>query len=140
MGGYQRTPKVYKLVFTDPEYDGLIVRVRSIKIGELRELLGLASAVAGGQVDLADASKVDRLFGVFADALLDWNLEDDQGRPVPANLEGVSTQDADFISEIVREWMKVFQVAGPLGNGSSDGAKSLEASLPMEARSPSRQN
>lgn len=140
MAGYKRESKVYKLVFADPDYDGLIVRVRSIKIGALRELLGLAATLADGQVSLADASKVDRLFEVFADALISWNLEDDHDQPVPATLEGVSTQDADFISDIVKEWMKVFQVTGPLGNGSSDGGRSLEESLAMASQSPNRQS
>lgn len=137
MVGYRPQHKTYKLVFADEDMDGLVVRVRSIRIGELRELLALV------EIDLkhtspGDAAKLDRLFEVFADALLSWNVEDDQGEPVPADLAGVSTQDGDFILLIVREWLRIFQVAGPLGNGSSDGGKSLEESLQMEPLSQSR--
>lgn len=136
-GGYRRAHKVYKLVFADPDMDGLVVRVRSIRIGELRELITLAQLDLD-HVSAADADKVGRMFEVFADALISWNVEDDQGEPVPATLAGVSTQDGDFILLIVREWLNIFTVAGPLGNGSSPGGRSLEESLAMEPLSPSR--
>lgn len=136
MAGYRRQSKVYKLVFADPEMDGLIVRVRSIRIGELRELTELAQ-VDTSHVTPEDAAKLDRLFEVFADALISWNVEDDQGAEVPATLEGVSSQDGDFVLLIVREWLRIFQVAGPLGNGSSGGGRSLEESLAAASQSPS---
>ena len=125
--GYRRQRKVYKLVFADPDMDGLVVRVRSVSVGTF---FALAKA------DQQDA--IEGLLDVFADALVDWNLEDDEGEPVPASLDGVRSQDVDFLMPIMRAWVDAIrQVPGPLGNGSSGGGRSLEASLPMEVRSPS---
>lgn len=137
--GYRPQSKVYKLVFADPEMDGLTVRMRSPRIGELRELLALAQFDPKNPQP-EDARNAGRLFEVFADALISWNVEDDQGAPVPADLAGVSTQDADFIQQIVREWLAVFKVSAPLGNGSSAGERSLEQSLAAASRSPSQES
>jgi hypothetical protein len=134
--GYRPRHKVFKLVFADPEMDGLIVRVRAIRIGEMRELLDLAD-LDTSYLQPGDAGKASRMFEMFADALISWNVEDDQGSPVPATLEGISAQDGDFIQAIVKEWLNIFKVAGPLGNGSSDGGRSLEESLATASQSQS---
>jgi hypothetical protein len=148
--GFVRQSKTYRLTFEDPEFEGLEVRARSVPVGTLVELIGLASVVERGTGSLtADETKaVGQLFAGFGKALVSWNLEepilDDDGeptgevRPVPATVEGLYSQDLEFVMQIISAWMEaVGGVAAPLGQRSADGAPSLEASLPMEPSSPS---
>lgn len=136
--GYRPRRKVYKLRFEDDDLAGLVVRVRSVSIGSLLGLTDLAGIDTGdpGPEDLA---KLRELFEVFAGALVEWNVEDDQGQPVPATLAGVTAQDLDFVMGVIRTWLQVLtSVPAPLGAPSSGGERSPAPSIPMEALSPSR--
>ena len=133
--GYQRKRRVYRLDFEgDPVLDGLEVRARSLNLGEFLATSRLAGMAAGG-VTPEDVDVFEGLFATFAGALVSWNLEDDEGRPVPATLDGVKAQDVDFVMPIVNAWFKAIAgVASPLGPPSSAGVPSLEASIPMEVK------
>jgi hypothetical protein len=137
--GYIRERKVYRLRFEDPEMEGLVVQARSAPVGQFIGLAKLANP--GTTVRPEDMEQVDELFRSFAGCLVDWNLEDEQGTPVPATLEGLYTQEIDFILQIIFAWIEaVAGVAGPLGQPSSDGGRSLEQSIPMEALSPNHRS
>jgi len=132
--GYQARPKVYKLVFDDDEYEGLVVRARSVKLGQILRLSRLVG-MDPANLRPEDTENFEQLFTMFADALVDWNLDDDDGEPVPATLEGIQGQDADFVMPIIKAWFVALAgVTGPLGAGSSNGKPSAEPSIPMEAR------
>jgi hypothetical protein len=135
--GYVRERRIFKLRFDDEDMDGLVVRARSVPLGTFLDLVSLLDVTDAKKVNREDARKVDQLFEGFAHALVDWNLEEPEGVPVPATLEGLKSQDIDFSLHIVRAWIGALtQVPGFLANGSSGGGKSLELSMPMEPRSP----
>ena len=118
--GFKHQAKVYKLVFDDPALEGLEVRCRSLSIGEVED------------DDI-------RVFEQFAEALISWNLEDDNGQVLPATLESVrGYPDYEFMSLLANTWVEaVTGVSDELGKDSASGKQSLEASLPMETLSPS---
>jgi hypothetical protein len=120
--GYKPKFKTYKLFFADPEMDGLEVTARSIPVGPLLEL-----SVTDPEQDPYKSVRH------FADALVDWNIEDDDGNPVPANLEGLATLEIDFVLEVVRAWTQALTaVRPPLPEGSPSGGTSApEVSIPM---------
>lgn len=133
--GYQRERKIYRLVFADPEYEGLEVRVTAPPMGMILDTADLAD------VDLtnpkaADIRRTTTLFGAFADCLVDWNLEAD-GIPVSPTREGVLSQDADFVMFLLTEWIKATMgVSAPLGTRSANGGLSGVVSIPTETLSP----
>lgn len=147
---YVRQAKTYKLVFTEEDMAGLQVRAKSLPLGAFMDLIDLA-----GRFDEADASDLSaedakalrQLFEGFAEALVSWNLEapvyDDDGTvvgstPVPATVEGMYTQDMEFVMAVIKAWMDaVAGVSAPLAPGSPSGAQSLEASMPMAPQSTS---
>ena len=133
--GYRPQRRTFRLRFEDEAYEGLIVRARSVSIGSLLGVAGLAS-LDPTQLRPEDLAVLGELSEVFADALLDWNLEDpDSGEPVPATLAGVKAQDTDFILPIIKAWFEgVAGVAGPLGPRSTDGPQSGPPPIPMEPR------
>lgn len=139
MSGYRPNRRVFVLRFEDDDYAGLVVKARSVKLGAF---LGVASLVNldPGNVSAADVDRFTDLFREFAAALVEWNLEDeDTGQPVPATLEGIQTQDTDFVMPIIKAWFDAIAgVSAPLGRTSSDGPPSAAPPLPMEPLSAPR--
>lgn len=130
--GYKRPARVFKLTFEDPEMDGLVVRVRSVKLGKL---LGLVRAMDLDTEKLTpdNTDLIDDVFKTFAEALVSWNLEDEKDQPVPTTVEGVYDQELDFVMAIVDAWVNALTgVSTPLAKSSTGGGNFLEASLPME--------
>ncbi|MGH3381368.1 MAG: hypothetical protein ACRDP6_42215 [Actinoallomurus sp.] len=138
--GYKRN-KIYKLVFADPEFEGLEVRARSVSTGKFLEIVELAKLRDRESTELSaeDMAKVTGMLEVFAGALISWNLEDDDDQPVPATHEGLLSQDLDFVLDLVKAWMDaVVSVPDDVGKGSASGVTFPEASLPMDPLSDAR--
>lgn len=142
--GYQRSKKIFKLVFEDPELDGLVVRMRSVSLGRLMKLMKVANVTPGKKMSAEDMAVVDEILQMFAKALVGWNLEEEdeetkEVRPVPATPEGVYSQDLDFVIEIITAWVEALAgVSAPLGKDSPSGETFPEGSLPMASLSASR--
>jgi hypothetical protein len=131
--GYQPKRTVYRLQFEDPEMEGLEVRARSVSTGQLLMISALQ-----GKAELTE-EEIDTLIGAFAKALVSWNVEEEDGTPVPATAEGVKSQEIGFVQAIVWAWVDALTgVAAPLGPSSPGGEPFPEVSIPMEALSPSQ--
>lgn len=131
--GFKRERKTYRLQF-EGELQGLVVRARSLPLGKFMELGKLLDTDAEITPSGEDMGKVDTMFHTFADALLSWNLEDDDDNPVPATAEGLYTQDLEFCTAVITAYMHaVSGVSAPLPQGSPAGEPSLEESIPMES-------
>ena len=139
MSGYTRKRRVYRLRFEDEELDGLVVKVRSASVGRLLEFMRYLAGISNDDLTAEDVERFANLFEMFAEVLVEWNVQDEDGEPVPATLEGVRTQDADFVMGIMRVWFQAVTTApAPLPATSSDGGPSVVPPLPMEPLSPSR--
>jgi hypothetical protein len=126
--GYKRQRKIYNLVFDETtDYPGLEVQVRTLTMGQL---VGVWTGEGGGSSA--------RTFELFMDRLVGWNLEDEDGKPVPVTREAVEAEDDDMVNAIVRRWTDaVLGVPAPLGDGSSSGGTSPEESVLTEIPSQS---
>lgn len=134
--GYKRARKRYRLTFEDPELEGLEVVMGSLSISEFMEL---TSAVGGVSAESADG--VTGLLEKFASRIISWNLEDDDDQPVPADFDGVKTQELGFVMAIVTAWMDAIANVDPTSRASANGTGTFpEVSLPMEPLSASRPN
>lgn len=134
--GYRPKRKTYRLRFADPEMKGLVVEASSVPVGTFKDIIKLLGTI---ETTEDDAEAVARLFEMFADALVTWNLEDDSGEPVPTTVEGIDSQDFDFMLAVIMSWVSsVGDVPAPLEQTSNGGGPSLVASLPMEPLSASQ--
>lgn len=149
-GGGFRLSRTYRLVFEDdPDFEGLVVRARGLTVEQLLEATALADlaeadidglAAQGRGLTPEQRDQVRRLFEMFAERLVSWNVEDEgpdgpdgEGVPVPATLEGVLSQESTGVLRIIRTWLTaVAGVPSSLGKGSTSGATSRALSLPME--------
>ncbi len=124
--GYKRPVKRFRLVFDTeamPDMNGLEVIARSVPLGVFMDVTGL-----DGSAEKRGAKVVE----LFAGCLVEWNLEEEDGSPVPATLEGLKSQEMGFVAEITKAWMNAIAGVSPPLNGSSPGgAPSLEASLDL---------
>lgn len=139
--GYRHEAKVYKLTFED--YPGLEVTAKSVSTGRLMKLMRMAvrlnDKADGGDLTEQDADAVDALFTGFSKALVGWNLEDEDGEPVPPTRDGIEEQEFDFMLGVINSWIEtVAGTPGDLGKDSNSGQRFPEVSIPMETRSPSR--
>jgi hypothetical protein len=136
--GYKRS-KIFRLVFADEEFEGLEIRAKSVPVGEFLKITELMELDDSADFGVEDMEKITDLFQSFATALVSWNLEDDNDKPIPATLEGLHSQDLDFVLEIIKAWMSaVSSVPKSLGKDSVSGVTFPEASLQMDPLSDAR--
>ncbi|MFG3276246.1 hypothetical protein [Streptomyces luteogriseus] len=130
--GYKPKRKIITLDFEGTTHDGLEVTMRGLTVGEELELDDLRGKEGYGR----------RVFEMMAGLLHEWNVEDpDTGEPVPATFEGVCTQDATFVMEILDALQGTQSgVSDPLPESSPSGEPSPVESIPMEALSESPQS
>lgn len=137
--GFVKEQTILKLVWDqDTKYPGLEVRAVESSTAEYLRVAKLS------QRDRLSDEEIESICGMFARRLLSWNLEtpDSEGvRPVPATLEGLLSQDFDFISAVIVRWATATsKIDEDLGKDSSSGDRSVEASIPMETLSPNPQS
>ena len=135
MAGYRRVPKTYVLKFED--YPGLEVAARSVSVEELLAVLKLADTLTTSP----DEKQMTELFGWFVRRLIGWNLEDEDGKPVPATLKGLLAQDFEFALAMVNAWVEAISpgksppsaggVPAPTGPPGGMPPGLAEASTPM---------
>lgn len=129
--GFEKKKKTFKLVFADPESEGLEVRAGSPTMEDYITLQGMSGVAVG-------MDQFHELVVLFAKSLIEWNVED-EGEPVAATVAGAESLEPDFLMEIMDAWMDAVNgVSTPLEQPSSDGEPSLVASIPMEPLSESQ--
>lgn len=119
--GYRKVPTIYELTFEGGDLDGLVVKMKSIKLGRIRRMVAITSREASS----ATEGEIEEMLAVFEEGLVAWNLEDEDGTPVPETREGIEDQEADFILQILSKWLDALTgVPRDLGKGSTSGSPS----------------
>ncbi len=77
--GFKRKLKQFRLVFDDEDMKGFECLARSTSIQEFAEI----SLMTSRMMDAKEASGMDLIFIKLSEIILEWNLEDDAGEPVP---------------------------------------------------------
>ena len=111
--GYQAKKKLYKLTFKDPVYEGFEVTVTSVPMETMLWVQGLGDRVS----DIAKTPDGFRqMVDVLVGAILSWNLEDDDGRPIPVSAGALLAEDPAFVKDVIVAWTAAITgVSGPLG-------------------------
>lgn len=124
--GYRKIPTIYTLSFADPDYEGLEVRLKSVRLGRLRKMLKLS--------DEGNAEGFDEIVDLLVENLVSWNLENEDGVPVPATREGLDAQEIRFVMDIFSTWVNgMTGTDEELGKGFGSGEISPVALPTMEA-------
>jgi hypothetical protein len=129
--GFTRQHKKYRMTFEGTVLDGLVATVNSVPVGTMLQIAEMAAD--GAEFTPEGLKTLGSLFELLADSLVEWNLQDDDGTPIPPTIDGVRTLDMDEALLLIREWMKAAAgVSSPLEPSLNGGEPSAVASLPME--------
>jgi hypothetical protein len=130
--GYTPRRHVYLLQFEGEEFEGLEVRMRAAKLGMMFDARTLA-AIDMTNPSVADVDATLEQMEILADHIVSWNIEDEDGNPVPANLDGLKQQEVPLVGQIFAAWQQAMgDVTGPLPNSLSSSRPPDSLSLPME--------
>jgi len=125
--GYRKVPTIHTLEFSGT-YDGLVVRLKGTKFGKVRRMISLL------EEDDKNDIVLDEILDLLAENLVSWNLEEEDGSPVPATKDALNDLEFPMVTEIVNRWLE--GMTGPseeLGKGSSSGGQFPGAPVLMEA-------
>ena len=122
--GFRLPERTARITFEGTDYDGAEIRVRlSVSFAQF---IALRESAQG-----EDQEGMARLFGETV--LMDWNLEDDAGQPIPANGEGMLEIPLSLAMLVVQHWVEaVSGVSSPLPEESGDTNMLVAASTAME--------
>lgn len=91
-------------------YEGVEVRMRLdrpldayIEMGNKRDADYLAGKARGLDGE-ASSSAWERNIAFVAALLIDWNIEDDAGAPLPATADSLRTLPPQFLSDLLDQW------------------------------------
>jgi hypothetical protein len=113
-------------------------RVRRISYGQDTDMPGLWLRVGGLSLsEWMEAKWNADLYQLFADRLVEWNMVDENGEPVPCTIDGLKQVDASMIRTLIADWMNRVADVVPLASGRTMPTISrngdYETSLPMMA-------
>ena len=112
--GYRVPKRELELTFEGTDYDGAVVRCRlDIPLARVLELQRTDDDVAS-------------IYALFGDEfLVSWNLEDDNGDPIPATGAGMLAQPPMFCAAVLQAWQEqVTKAPAPLVQKSPAGSSS----------------
>jgi len=131
VGGFRRN-KTYTLAWEEGELQGLEIVTRSMSVGRYLDMIAITRA------DDENVDMIGELISQLSRVLVSWNLEDEDGVPVPATREGLLSVDMELMGEITSAWQKAMSGANvPKDETLPSGSPSLVASIPMESLSES---
>jgi len=131
--GFRKSTKLFRITFADSEYEGFEAYATSLKLGEMLAITSVASNLKSQTFSDIDT---ETQFKVFGQALVSWNLEEEDGTPIPATYESLKDQDVDFVLKLIGGWFRaITSTDSPLNENSSDGATSEDLLRLMDASS-----
>jgi hypothetical protein len=125
--GYRKVPTIYTI---KPEnYKGLEVRMSGTRIGKVRRLINLQESEDEKTIEM-----LDEMVKLIVDNLVSWNLEDEEGNPLPADKEQVEELELPMVLDIIGGWVdSMTGVPDDLGKDSASGSPSPVELVTMEA-------
>lgn len=124
--GYRKSPTVHTLTFDGTSLEGLVIRMKGLKLGEMRRL--------GKIMDDDDSKTLEELPAFMVRSILSWNLEDEDGTEMPVSTESFDELEIEDVLNIANKWMDV--MVGPdddLGKDSPSGDQFPGRPVTMEA-------
>jgi hypothetical protein len=109
--GHRRRSTIYKLTFDDThgeELAGLEIRCRGASHDQLFDI-ALLGGVDFHNLMETGIDSLRRISASFPERMLDWNHEDEDGRPIPCTKEAFLDEDYTFTVPIVQAWVNTIR-------------------------------
>jgi hypothetical protein len=116
----------------DPDFHEVTAVARGRTLQEYLELVGYIEAADD------ERSGAVRQLEKFAESLLEWNVQEEDGTPTPATRAEFFKLDPDLGLALATEWLEILggKTDAPLDEPSTSGEPSPVASIPTETLSP----
>lgn len=146
--GYKPRSTIYTLDFGGTDWDGLEVRMRATKLGNLfgsASLLGVMEKISDNALPSSeDMALALSQYELIAEHLVSWNIDADDDSPLPTTLDGLKALEVPLVMAISNTWQAAMQdVAPPLSSSSSVGLPDVPipmASIPASLANSSMPN
>ena len=117
-----RFPVKTALLKFDGDFDGAEVRVRlNVPLQVYLDVQDAAANLTAAR-DGGAGGSLRELYGPFAAVIVDWNLEDGGGEPIPATAAGMLQVPPQFLALIIQAWGRAsVEVPVPLPEPSGAG-------------------
>lgn len=96
--GYRPKRTPFELDFSGTEDDGLEITVRPLPHALMMDVAAACTT--------PDAATMRHVAATFTHAVETWNLEDDEGHPVPVDADGLLSQDSRFVNAVIQKWIE----------------------------------
>jgi len=136
--GFKVPTRVYRLVFDEPSaLAGLEVSVKTGTAQVFMEMSKLTEIKQENVLDPETLGAIRSMLDTFSGVLVSWNAEDEEGNPLPCNIETLCQQDlVEFVMPIIGAWLTAITSASPplTSEKNSQPAEDteLEQSIPMQ--------
>lgn len=132
--GFRPEVDEYTVTYDEPNMRGLVAHFEEVPVGDALDLDVLRFG-APSETPAERKERLTDLYGIVAGVLAGWNLlHPKTGQPVPPTVAGLMSLKQDFVNDVIAGYINALRgVSAPLGDGSTSGDPSLEASIPMEA-------
>ena len=142
--GFKPSRTLYRLDFAGTDLDGLEITARGSSMAELLAIMEGADQAAelqeldGAKDAAVIAGRLREMVAPFARKLHAWNLLDDDDEPVPASLDGLLSQELEFVVSVITAYStSMTQAPPPLRAGSASGGISPEEQTTLAGLSSS---
>lgn len=133
--GFRKQKTLYKLVFEDPDLDGLEVTAGSVSLDQFLTLQRLQAKAED------DPDAAEEVIQKLSQSLVSWNLEDEDGQPQACTYDGLKAQEFPFVLTIFHAWLTaIASIPKALLPASNGGGTFPEQSLQMDVSLPSHTN
>lgn len=132
--GFRPQKTIYNLHFEESTLAELEIKVTSCSVNEFNEIMSGADAQGQAAIDGAN-----RMLSKFAENIVSWNLEHDDGTPMAISAETLGNLDQPLVIRLIAAWQAAMvTVPNPSKPGSYAGAHSEELSLGLANGSTSQ--
>lgn len=134
--GFVRQRTILVLDFENTELDGLTVRAERCSIADY---IAIGNALDRPATNLNDFGRdIAELQELVIPRLIEWDLEEEDGTPIPLTADYIAKQDRHFQLDLFNAYRYGNAVVPrPLGKPSDSGEPSPEESIPMDVLSES---
>lgn len=130
---FRREKKLYALNFEElDDFGGLEVTMSGVSLERFLSISRLQSQLStpNGQT----TENIEKQFEFIGSLIESWNLEDEDGKPVPPTYESLKQQDFEFAQVIAQGYFQALASVPKASNSNSNsGPLSEEPFIPMEA-------
>jgi hypothetical protein len=110
--GYRRKQRTYHLTFDRGPLQGFEMRTRVPGLEQVEAITGMVNIdLSSGRPTNEDVAKVRTFCEAMAFCITEWNLEGEDGEPVPCTRMNLLSQDIEFLLPLAMGWLDVLNSA-----------------------------